>query len=220
MNRAETTTNIRYGPSYGRLALLIFIGVILSVVGFWWLSALGAGSSEIWPIVTLSVGVFFTVLIVSAVFRGRPFLTLSPEGIEYSTIYRSRFHSWRDVGVFAARTRRIQHNTTRLICAYSDTNHDALHRGRLADTTVGVYDADITFDITNLKVGRAQESAEALAVEVNNWRNRYGAPEDNAYHLTVDEVEALRKKKKRKNMWVNLVVIVIVFIGIAVKIFF
>lgn len=209
-----------YGPSHTRTVIILAIGAIFFAIGYALFDPEKSITAQLAATGSMAMGALVAITRLIGTFTGRPKIVLTPEGIENRGILRTKTHAWRDVGVFALRTQSIRYNTTRYLCAFSDLNHDALHQGASpSHTTVGTYNADISIIISELAAGRKDETAEEMAAEFNRWRQKYGAPEDNAYHMSAEEKAAIGKKKKRKEM-LSIALIVVIVVGlIAAKIY-
>lgn len=131
------------------------------------------------------------------IFKNMPQLELSPEGMKLKNPIRSRFYAWKDVGIFAVRVHHLRSNTRRYLCAYTDINHDLLVTYD-EGTSASLVDADIIIDLSILTAGQSSETANGLVTEVNRWREKYGAPENNALDLNPSQIRAIKAKQETK----------------------
>ena len=209
----ESSLRKEFGPAGSKVVLHVMAGAFCALLGHGTLAIGDAEGGELFVgYLLLFMGLLVIVMRINDALRGQPKLILTASGLDYQATRQSQFHRWHDVGVFALKTKRLKYNKFRYVCAYSDVNHDALHENE-DGTSVGLYNADVSLEITDMEMGRSDETAEQLVLVLNAWRNKYGSPEHNAYHLTHDQVEALRKKKTWKN---RLTIIGIIVFTLAV----
>lgn len=208
-------TKKQYGPN---LLKVIFFGLISFIFGglliFDYLNLAQIFEKNeliiVGPIVAIFVG--FSIIQGWAYLNNRPRIEISPRGISHHSYFKTKTHRWAKVGVFASLYTSSKHGTTRYVCAYTDKNHDVLH-DNLSTTKVTLSDADITFNISSLTVGNSASEAEKLVIEINSYRDKYGSPDDDTWHIQEEEKENIRAKKKRQRI-LTYALPVILFIAV------
>lgn len=208
-----------YRPSYSKFIQLVIFGALFVAGGVFLYDPNAELQKQLLALGAILLGALSIVPRLFALFAGRPKIVLSPDGIELRSVIKTIRHSWRDVGVFAARTQSVYYTKIRYLCAFTDTNHDTIHPSNQF-TSATTYNADISFAITDLADGRSDKKAEAMAQEFNRWRLKYGAPENNALHVTAEDRTALIKQKKRKNLTSIAIIFVFLAAFVAAKIYF
>lgn len=194
-------------------ALFALIGSLISVF---------KSPIQLEPIYSFIGATVFAAIMLSQpyffIFKNLPQLELSPEGIKFKHPRRSTFYAWKDVGVFAICDHRMRFGTIRFLCAYNDISHDTLVKEG-EGTTVSMADADIAINLSMLTVGQSNAASQALADEVNEWRGKYGAPENNALNLSPSKVRAINAKQETRisahkhMMFTILAVLIILFVA-------
>lgn len=199
-----------FGPSTTAYALVLLSGAVLFGFGVFillgqlstWHNLLGYG---------LIVGSLYLIGISSSDYLNKqPKIILSTNGIEFNRTGDKQFYRWQDVGLFVLITQQIRFNTFRYACAYTDVNHDALKQNH-SPRYPSLYDADIQISLSNLAVGRSEKNATELVNEINDWREKYGSLDNDALHLSTEEIELLKNTKDKRKLWSKIGLISLCF---------
>ncbi|MBL4906973.1 MAG: hypothetical protein JKX94_05925 [Sneathiella sp.] len=144
-----------------------------------------------------------------------PKIELSCEGISYVALFRKKIWNWRDIGPFVSDIRQVQNISHHYICAFSDENHDLMqihNQSIQPDYLI----AEIVISLNLLPPGKNSETAAIFADKLNEWREKYGAPEIEVNHQNTKEAAAKFLKKIRNR---KIVYYVTVFVCVIIAAF-
>ncbi|MCK0069828.1 hypothetical protein [Kordiimonas laminariae] len=131
-----------------------------------------------------------------------PKLELSIEGIRYKTVLSNKLYHWKDVGPFTLIESGSRKHRVRTLYAHTDMKHD-LQYGASASSCASSNNADIKLNITWLN------TPTDVADTINQWRNEYGSPKDDTYHLTASQKQDMLKDlqtSQRKQQLIRIII--------------
>lgn len=130
--------------------------------------------------------------------KAQPRLTLSSEGILFEGQGQTEFAAWPDVGEFSGETRTIAINTFRFIGCYKQEAYEAFKSDEGHGMPTDMLKADISFDISGLKMGRSDNQMVKLVNEINDWRERFRDDSKQATHFSEEDLRTIFAAKADK----------------------
>ena len=164
----------------------------------------------------LMLGVLFLWAFYDRKVRKNPQLTLTTEGIEYQNVKGREFYSWNEVGKFKLGVTFVYIGVAK--ATYYRNNK--LHESDIKPLSASQEQKDISFLISSLDHGLSFFNEQPLVDEINSWREKYGAPENNAFEPSASQIRAIKKVRREQRVSATKTMISLVIISIIVLLLF
>jgi|GEM_PF-4054289 len=203
---------IEYGPN--RISgFFIAIGSFLFLFFFWLMITKGKQdlSHTIVAYGCLSIFLLALLLGITRLFSRAPLLRLNKHGVYFETLVGYKSWKWEQLGPLNIDIIQYRFHRMIVLCAYSDLRHDILEKSGETPKP-SIHDADIQITVSQLAAGNSEHKATKLAEELNQWREKYGKPENNADDIPENQHQSIithTKNKRRRNKILYVCIIII-----------